>query len=282
MKESMNTIWKLINHPETALAQNLGARGRYTSLIEAHYFHCTPSNIPKRVMDLANKKAARKFKSLVPLKEDSDSESTPPSSSGSSSTDSVMELTDDENDSEKEPANEEERTNKSPLPEDVVVITEPPQPVITIPLPQIAPVVLQPLPTTGEPPAALVAALEEFCLPSTQMQKTKQLPFLLRNLRRGFRLRCSSINIKTGRARPKMPVVVRYEYGESIFEVPMEKWLCPICELHGTFPNKEMLRSHFQWDHPEIILERWEQRTNNLVREYFSFFFDCISSDSSF
>lgn len=64
-----------------------------------------------------------------------------------------------------------------------------------------------------------------------------------------------------------MPVVVRYEYSESIFVVQMEKWLCPICELHGTFPNKEMLRCHLQWDHLEIILERWEQRTNNLVRE---------------
>lgn len=230
-------------------------------------------------MDLANKKAARKLKWSAPPKEDSDSESSPPSSS-SSSADSVIELTDAENDSEREHADEEAQVNERPTPEDEVVIIEPPQPIITIPLPQITPVIPQP-PVVREPPETLVTALEEFSLPAIRMQKTKQLPFLLRNLRRGFRLRCNSINIKTGISRPKMPIVVRYEYADSVFEVQMENWLCPFCELHGTFPNKEMLRCHFQWDHPEVILERWEQRTNNLVSEI-THFSDCIRTESPF
>src|ERR1700683_3453206 len=43
----------------------------------------------------------------------------------------------------------------------------------------------------------LIAALEVLTLPSLRMQKTGQLPFLLRNLRRGFAGRCHQLGIPT-------------------------------------------------------------------------------------
>lgn len=206
--------------------------------------------------------AARKTKwplEDIPATNDSDPESSS-SDSDRSIPDSVIELTDSE--SQKKEAT---KTDQESILDDEVIIIEPPQPRITIPLPQIVPIASQ-IPTPHEPPDILVATLDELCGTPIRMQATKQLPFLLRNLRRGFRLRCVAIGIKTTRIKPRMPVVIRYECTEKIYETSMSKWFCPLCELHNAFPNKDVLRCHLQWDHASVILERWEQRANNQVR----------------
>lgn len=214
-------------------------------------------------MNLATRMAARKTKWPSTSKnspETSDSESSPSSSESDSSTpDSVIELTDSESDKYRKDG--DVKPDYEFLDSEITII-EPPQPRITIPLPQIAPAPDQISAPSG-PPEELVATLDEICGGSIRMQATKQLPFLLRNLRRGFRLRCNAIGIKTTRAKPRTPTLVRFEYTQKIYESRMSRWLCPLCELHGAFPNKDMLRCHLQWDHAEVILERWEQRANN-------------------
>ena len=209
--------------------------------------------------------AARKTKwpsEDTPATSDSDPESSS-SDSDKSISDSVIELTDDER--EKDGRGEAAKSDQENASDDEVIIIEPPQPRITIPLPQITPVASH-MPAPHGPPDVLVTALDELCGATIRMQATKQLPFLLRNLRRGFRLRCIDIGIKTTKAKPRMPVVVRYECTGIIYETSVPKWFCPLCELHGDLPNKDMLRCHLQWDHASVILERWEQRANNQVR----------------
>jgi hypothetical protein len=206
----------------------------------------------------SNMMAARKTKWPTQSPSGSDSDSTSSTSnSDSGRSDSVIELTDSE-------SNEGEENASKPPSDSEIVIIVPPEPLITIPLSQVAPIAFQTPPPSG-PPEDLAAALDEICLGPLRMQRTKQLPFLLRNLHRGFRLRCKAINIKTTKSRPKLPILVRYEYTGKRYETYMSKWLCPLCELHGALPNKEMLRCHLHWDHPEVILERWEQRANNQV-----------------
>ena len=196
------------------------------------------------------------------MNNDYDSESSS-SDSDRSIPDSVIQLTDSE--TENNDKRKATKTDQENILDNEVIIIEPPQPRITIPLPQIVPVASQ-MPAPHGPPDILVATLDELCGAPIRMQATKELPFLLRNLRRGFRLRCVAIGIKTTRMKPRMPVIVRYECTEKIYETSMSKWFCPLCELHGAFPNKDMLRCHLQWDHASVILERWEQRANNQVR----------------
>ncbi|KAF9450213.1 hypothetical protein P691DRAFT_493426 [Macrolepiota fuliginosa MF-IS2] len=224
--------------------------------------------VPAHIRNPANQKAARKTKWPQPRRNPSDESSSESSASTSESSDSIIELTDTESETDKDPTdnNEPTQAERDPLSENEIIIIEPPQPLITISLPQIAPVIPRPLsPPTG-PPDQLVRVLEEICVAPLRMQKTKQLPFLRKNLRRGFRIRCNAIGVKTTRSKPKLPVLVRYEYMDTIYDTHISRWFCPLCELHGAFPNKEMLRYHMHWDHPEVILERWEQRTNNQGR----------------
>ena len=42
------------------------------------------------------------------------------------------------------------------------------------------------------------------------------------------------------------------------FKIDILKWLCLLCELHGTFRTREMLACHLQWDHAKVISE-WGQ-----------------------
>lgn len=109
----------------------------------------------------------------------------------------------------------------------------------------------------------LVAALETLALSSIRMQSTKQLPFLLRNLRRGFQARCRVLNIPTTNTHEAFTVHVLYKYvainsTKHLYETKATDWLCPLCELHGSFPTRQMLASHLDWDHQEVDVE-WEK-----------------------
>jgi len=133
----------------------------------------------------------------------------------------------------------------------------PPSPVLhELPLPSPIPDTRQPsLPPPSAPPVELIAAVEPLTLSSVRMQKLKLLPFLLRNLRKGFRHRCQVLEIPTEPRAGDISVTVRYEHssdsGEHVFETRVDKWLCPLCELHGTFGTRAMLASHLEWDHAE-------------------------------
>ncbi|KAF8958613.1 hypothetical protein BDZ97DRAFT_1761981 [Flammula alnicola] len=84
------------------------------------------------------------------------------------------------------------------------------------------------------PPDSLIEALEALTLGPIRMQATGQLPFLLRNLRKGFIQRL-------------------YEHGDdTTYQAEVSEWLCPFCELFGRFNTWEMLNFHLKCDHFKV------------------------------
>jgi hypothetical protein len=200
------------------------------------------------------------------------------SSESSESSDDDSQRTDrPESDAEKPGTDEEEEEDSSSdvvefvhssrrsfSPPEIEFLESPPKTVkILAPIP---PPALQPtkarVEPSAEPSEELIMAIEALTLSSMRMQKAKQLPFLLRNLRRGFISRCRSLNIPTQPTPEAISVTVRYEYSsaarEHAFETQMKHWLCPCCELHGAFQTREMLASHLDWDHGGI-LSQWNE-----------------------
>jgi hypothetical protein len=123
----------------------------------------------------------------------------------------------------------------------------------------------------ASPSNNLIAALEVLTLTSLRMQKTVQLPFLLRNLRRGFADRCHRLGVRTKPSihlnEPlKVELIFRLQTGEMVFidaedyldeyRTHMNSWNCPLCDLHGAFGTQAMLQKHIEWDHSEIKT-RW-------------------------
>ncbi|RDB30322.1 hypothetical protein Hypma_007240 [Hypsizygus marmoreus] len=148
-------------------------------------------------------------------------------------------------------------------PPEIIFLDPPPRTVKMLaesPPPEVLRLVQQ---TLVEPSEELINAIETLSLSSVRMQKTKQLPFLLRNLRTGFESRCRSLDIPTESISEELvPVTVRYIYSsdddnQHVFETQTQHWICPLCELHGVFQTREMLASHLSWDHDEVDVH-WE------------------------
>ena len=174
---------------------------------------------------------------------------------------------------------------RSPSPPEIIFLNSPPRMIKELPPP--SPVLAElPLPPNltfdtqkpslqapSVPSDELINAVEPLTLSSVRMQKLKLLPFLLRNLRKGFRHRCRVRGIPTEPRAGNIAVAVRYEHtsdsGEHVFETKMEKWLCPLCELHGTFGTKEMLASHLGWDHAEAEFH-WMETQDVRIFVHFS------------
>lgn len=141
-----------------------------------------------------------------------------------------------------------------------MILDSPPK--ITIPLSQIdLSLVDDPAPQSRsiEPSDELITALESLALPTIRMQKTHQLPFLLRNVREGFLSRCRALGVPIYSHDRQLSLCVRYDYvAGPTYITDISNWLCPLCELHGIFRTREMLDCHLQWDHAEVYSE-WER-----------------------
>ena len=151
-------------------------------------------------------------------------------------------------------------------PPEIMILDSPPK--ITIPLPQIDHDHVNPQtaePPSIEPPDELLTALESLTLSTIRMQKTHQLPFLLRNMREGFLSRCRALGVPIYSDNRQLSLCVRYDYVAGLtYKTDISKWLCPLCELHGTFRTREMLACHLQWDHAEVFSE-WGQMDDTEV-----------------
>ncbi|KAG6902050.1 hypothetical protein C0995_005107 [Termitomyces sp. Mi166 len=102
-------------------------------------------------------------------------------------------------------------------------------------------------------------AIDALSLSSVRMQKTGRLPFLLRNLRRGFKKRCRQLGVPTEPApEQEARLRVQYEYRSETAKARLRDWACPLCELHGFFSTREMLGCHLSWDHEKAPAE-WTQ-----------------------
>ena len=109
------------------------------------------------------------------------------------------------------------------------------------------------------PSDQLVAAVEALTLSSIRMQKTSQLPFLLRNIRHGFLLRCRRLQVPVYTDGRDLSFSVQYSYlDDGVYQVDgLSAWLCPLCNLLGALKTREMLDCHLRWDHPEVYCE-WQ------------------------
>lgn len=89
----------------------------------------------------------------------------------------------------------------------------------------------------------------------------RQLPFLLRNLRKGFRTLCQTAGVSTKHSFPQGGVNIWYSVGANgghRYKSAMKVgWVCPLCEFHGVFENKYMLGKHLEWDHREVTVS-WQ------------------------
>lgn len=107
------------------------------------------------------------------------------------------------------------------------------------------------------PPAELLAALDS-------MFHLVPVPFLRRNLGRGFLLRCAERRVRTrpppGQdSHPTIDVIYIYhalETGKrSMHSTVMHRWYCPLCDWHKPFPVRDMLLHHLSRDHDEVVVE---------------------------
>lgn len=121
---------------------------------------------------------------------------------------------------------------------------------------------------TEMPSDTLIEALENISLTTIRLAKFHRLPFMLRNLRKGFLSRCKSLGIDPShRIPPSKPITVIYtcvaqtagdRYPEQQeTRTTMTDWRCPLCELHGVFPAQQILQAHLQRDHPGVGF-RWD------------------------
>lgn len=137
-------------------------------------------------------------------------------------------------------------------------------------------------PDSDEDHSDLIAAFGGLTIP-TRLRIHKCLPFLLRNLRAGFRAHCVAAGIPTHpRDKPKTPVRIVYRYhlqddhssesSESDDEWEEEvgesyEWECPICDLHGTMNTRDMVVYHLQRDHTDAE-SSWEDLVKITVTSF--------------
>lgn len=124
------------------------------------------------------------------------------------------------------------------------------------------------LSVNDSPSEELFQALERLSLSSVRMHHTHSLPFLLRNLRKGFEARCQMIGVPVP-AHPdprdsdvSVDVVYRYIRNtggrEHEYRTHVTEWSCPLCTLHGKFGTRDMLEKHLDWDHDEVTV-KWSK-----------------------
>ncbi|TFK86659.1 hypothetical protein K466DRAFT_587037 [Polyporus arcularius HHB13444] len=125
----------------------------------------------------------------------------------------------------------------------------------------------------------LYRALDALTLSEARMQKRKRLPFLLKNLWKGFMYQCQRHGVRTSPPNaPRGAVKVVFKYyleandsGASsdsssdareyqTYVGSMADWRCPMCELHKPFPTREMLIFHLSRDHTEVKVS-WREIT---------------------
>ena len=257
------TLIQTTTSRDTDLRQNFVAVNLFGVLLDSLFIDNVMNSFFEisRPQVSAKKSAARKvnYVDTTSSVEDSDSDESKGTPFNSSEKD---QLDSDQYDVDMD----EPRPIRARTPPEIMILDSPPR--ITIPLPQIDPdLVNTPAaqsPST-KPPDELISALESLTLSTIRMQKTHQLPFLLRNVREGFLSRCRALSVPIYSDNRQLSLRVQYNYLAGLtYKTDISKWLCPLCELHGTFRTREMLDYHLQWDHAEVFSE-WGQMDDTEV-----------------
>ncbi|KAK0482243.1 hypothetical protein IW261DRAFT_1466979 [Armillaria novae-zelandiae] len=114
--------------------------------------------------------------------------------------------------------------------------------------------------THAIPEPELLEALKALYFTTLRMQDTSRLPFLRRSLRSCFRNHCRlrGYGLQRPSSKPHITLVYDCPSAERTCTTHIRDWLCPVCELHGAFDNRDHLSCHLAWDHPELET-RWER-----------------------
>ncbi|KAJ7733745.1 hypothetical protein DFH07DRAFT_967879 [Mycena maculata] len=211
------------------------------------------------------RKAARKTEVQEDPSDDEKSESSPSESSDSDDSDDWESIPESDKESETEKTGDS--GNES---DDSVELMEfrpvrPPVIEILDDTPPASPVhTPRPSPPPSVPHAEIINAIERLVLPATSMQARKRLPFLTRNLRRGFLNYCRVRGVSTTPDDEVPPLTVIFKLSDS--ELPPHEehvscYECPLCRLHLPFPTREMLQVHLDQDHREVCIS-WAKTDN--------------------
>ncbi|KAG6379735.1 hypothetical protein JVT61DRAFT_10269 [Boletus reticuloceps] len=128
-----------------------------------------------------------------------------------------------------------------------------------------------------EPSQTLLDRLERLSLGPARLYRMRRLPFLRRNLQKGFQLRCRMVGVDTKpHLLPRTSVSVIYNClleddapshsrgsRTTTAKSSMKDWLCPLCDLHKKFDNPGMLDKHLAWDHSSVKV-LWDQHYTTL------------------
>ena len=123
-----------------------------------------------------------------------------------------------------------------------------------------------------EPLQSLLDRLERLSSSVVRLDKMQRFPFLRRNLRRGFQLRCRTVGVDTNpQPLPRTSISVVYDclladgassrsggFRTTTAKSSMKNWLCPLCDLHKKFDNPRVLDKHLAWDHSSVKV-LWDQ-----------------------
>ncbi|KAJ7209505.1 hypothetical protein GGX14DRAFT_566020 [Mycena pura] len=119
-------------------------------------------------------------------------------------------------------------------------------------------------PSPSRPPQEIVAAVERSVASVFCMQKLHRLPFLKRNVQRGFLRYCRARGVPTESDSCFSSTSVVFRLADGVlpsYETFIISYECPLCHLHRPFPTKEVLQTHLNEGHPDVFTV-WEDIDN--------------------
>ncbi|KAJ7680247.1 hypothetical protein DFH06DRAFT_1315050 [Mycena polygramma] len=106
-----------------------------------------------------------------------------------------------------------------------------------------------------KPSEEIITAIEDLALSTECLQELRGLPFLKRNVRRGFFNYCRARGIPTDSDDRSISISVVFKLANTeLFphEASVSWFECPLCRLHRPFQTKDMLQTHLDLDHAEV------------------------------
>ncbi|KAJ7497218.1 hypothetical protein FB451DRAFT_220916 [Mycena latifolia] len=203
------------------------------------------------------RKAARKTEEQA---SPSDDESMSESSSESSNSDEDWETV-PESDKESESAKPDTPEDDSSDSSVEIIDMRPFKPPVIELLDDTPPASPVQTPRLSAPPEDIIAAIESLSLSVACMQESRRLPFLRRNLQRGFLKYCRARRVPTESDGQAPSIAVIFKLADSELpphEASMSCYECPLCRLHSPFRTKAMLEIHLDRDHREVRTN-WEE-----------------------
>ncbi|KAL1748792.1 hypothetical protein HDZ31DRAFT_28888 [Schizophyllum fasciatum] len=128
------------------------------------------------------------------------------------------------------------------------------------------------------PTDRLLDAMGKLALGTPRLSPNRKLPFLRRNVRRGFLLACRRRRVPCLDAElanaPEYDVIYEYQIKTGVEYQARRRvkgYECPLCDLQANFASRPTCEAHLRWDHPEVkvtITENGSRRKVIIVVPY--------------